>query len=236
MSPETGHDRGRVQARGEEQSQPDRRVRRDFDAQRVRHAGDAQELRDAGVPHLGLNIGHSVRIEAQARFIGGIPFFSRGDRDRTFARDSRETGDVLGLDRRFDEAQTIRREFRRERDGFVGRKLPMQIDHQFGIVPDAFAQRRDLLDDALATHDRVYLECVMALLLESARHCCALGDSRRGQTREISGDQFALTLAEKAPQRKAAPARPQVPQRDVEGGDRIDVKSAEASAYAHETV
>ena len=189
-------------------------------------------------PISGCAIAIARRVEARAVLVHRAPLLAQRDRH------ARRRGDAAPALR----CPRARTAPRRNTDGTAparsisaiasaGGEFPVQVDHQLRVRPERFAQRAHLGVDAVVRDGRGVLERVEAArreLVARARPCSASVAPGRPDTYagiasvrwppSSFDDGLADELAE------------QVPQRDVDAGDRVDVVAAEEAAHAHQVV
>ena len=231
-----GERRGDLQARREEDADADGRVRDDPRAALPGERGDREELRDARVPHLWLDDRELRARQAHPRLVHAVPFLARGHRQAAFRRDARERVDVLGRAGRLDEPGARRRDTAGHRQRLADRILPVQIDGEVRVRAQRLAQRGHFGGDALVRHRRRVLERAKAAIAPFGGERDALGERRLRQPGDVRGHLRHARSAGQRCERDARLLRREVPQRDVDGGERVAVVAAGRAAHAHEVV
>ena len=202
----------------------------------MRHTSDMQELADTGVAHLRLDDRHAAALEARAVFKAGAPLLAERQGAADAARDKRLPVDVLWLAGRLSEVKVVRLELANDADCLAGRELPVQVDHQVDVGADGLTQRRHLGDDVLFGHRGRELDPAVALADPLNREVAALRQCRLRQARHIGRECGMAGPAEQAGQGTTDSLAEQVPDRDVDTREAVDIVTAEEPAYAHEII
>ena len=225
-----------MQAGGQKDAHADGGVRHDRDPAGLGQGGDAQELGRAGMPHLRLDDRRTAAFEAQLRIVDGTPLFAQGDRRPHGARHLRLRRHLLRGHRRFREPGVVRLQAADHPDRLRRLITPVQVDADPHRRPELPAQRGELGHRSPVGHGAGELHGVEPAGAPPARDGRALGQGGCRKARDVGGDRRPPPAAEQI--RERAPAEPagQVPERDVDGGQRVEVEAAGVSPDAHQGV
>ena len=222
-----------LQACGEENSCADGRMRDDFNSVFFRDPPDAHEVRNSFMPHFRLNDCDRAMRCSVNHIVVRSPFLSHRYGDFRSAANGLQSCDVLRPDGSFRKPRAAFRHCAQEFQCFVGTALPVHIHGDPSFRTQDTAQCLKLRDHAVFRYRRGKFEVVESRRLPFNCKRRALLNRRFRQAGKISRDFIAFRSAEKLLHRLTRNFSDDVPQRDVDRRQSVDIETAGISAHAH---
>ena len=119
---------------------------------------------------------------------------------------------------------------------FLSAELPVQIDHQFDARAKPFAQNPHLIDDTFMRNRCSVLEGIKTARFEVVCHLQACLQRGGRQARHIDRNRFHPLAAQQFDQRLIHQLAEQIPNGNVNAGNRIHVVAAKKTTHAHHVV